>query len=244
MGDYKDLTGKQFGYWTVLGKSDNYGLNTQKEKSKRWRCKCKCGEERDVLERSLAIGASKSCGCLKSKMLSSQYKRNKYDLSGEYGVGYACNTGRQFLFDKDDYEKIKDIRWVEWDNKRYIGIRGYDPSQKDYVKMSWVVFGKRADHINHNTFDNRKENLRVATFSQNAANRGKQKNNKSGVIGVRKRGKMWQSYLRKDNILHIKSFSSFDEAVTDRLKMEAEYFREYAPQKHLFSKHGIKEIEG
>lgn len=243
MGNYKDLTGKQFGYWTVLGQSGFYVPKSSKCRIRKWSCRCICGRERDVLGNSLTSGTSKSCGCLKSKMLSSQYERNKYDLSGEYGVGYACNTGRQFLFDKDDYEKIKDIRWVEWDNKRYIGIRGYDPSQKDYVKMSWVVFGKRADHINHNTFDNRKENLRVATLSQNAANRGKQKNNKSGVIGVRKRGKMWQSYLRKDNILHIKSFSSFDEAVTDRLKMEAKYFREYAPQKHLFSKYGIKEIE-
>ena len=31
---------------------------------------------------------------------------NVYDLSGEYGIGYTAK-GEKFLFDKDDFEKIK-----------------------------------------------------------------------------------------------------------------------------------------
>lgn len=57
-----DLTGKQFGKWTVLeyvGKS-------------KWKCRCACGTEKEVYSQSLRNGTSTSCGCNKIHNLVGQ----------------------------------------------------------------------------------------------------------------------------------------------------------------------------
>jgi len=56
-GRHKDLTGQQFGSWTVLGKVDQRSKNG----SIRWRVKCACGEEKLLTTSTLNSGASKSC---------------------------------------------------------------------------------------------------------------------------------------------------------------------------------------
>ena|SRR3990167_6466166 len=53
-GRLKDLSGREFGAWTV----DSYAGES------RWNCHCKCGVERVVLGQRLVAGITKSCGCL------------------------------------------------------------------------------------------------------------------------------------------------------------------------------------
>lgn len=54
---FKDLTGQQFGEWTVL----SYVGNSI------WRCRCSCNEIKEVHSYSLRTGGSKSCGHTTSK---------------------------------------------------------------------------------------------------------------------------------------------------------------------------------
>jgi hypothetical protein len=87
------------------------------------------------------------------------------------------------------------------------------------------------DHINHNTFDNKKSNLRIATVSQNAMNRIKGVNNTSGetgVVWVRNRNN-WKAEIKlNDKMIYLGSYDSFEDAVKARKKAEEKYFGEYS----------------
>lgn len=58
--------------------------------------------------------------------------------------------------------------------------------------------GKVVDHVNGNKLDNRRDNLRVASVSQNSANVGKLSTNKSGLKGVVPHGERYRAYIHKD----------------------------------------------
>ena len=76
-------------------------------------------------------------------------------------------------------------------------------------------FGNKlhAEHENHDTLDNRDENLRVATRSQNNCNRRIQINNTSGFKGVSRNNKKWKAEIMKDReSLYLGTFSTPQEA--------------------------------
>jgi hypothetical protein len=62
-------------------------------------------------------------------------------------------------------------------------------------RMGYKNFTK-SDHINRNTLDNRRYNLRPATDSQSAYNRNKQKSNASGYIGVYWHKRRWHANIK------------------------------------------------
>lgn len=57
-----DMTGKEFGLWTVIKKAGNL-----KGGAATWIAKCKCGIEREVVGQFLRNGQSRSCGCESSR---------------------------------------------------------------------------------------------------------------------------------------------------------------------------------
>ncbi len=59
-----DLTGKTFGYLTVLEATDK-----RKRKDVVWRCICKCGKEVEIPAVMLLGGHTTSCGCLNVEIL-------------------------------------------------------------------------------------------------------------------------------------------------------------------------------
>lgn len=65
MGKLIDLTGQVFVGLTVIKRGEN-----NERGCPRWLCRCVCGTEKLVLGASLRKGDTKSCGCLKSKLLS------------------------------------------------------------------------------------------------------------------------------------------------------------------------------
>jgi hypothetical protein len=87
------------------------------------------------------------------------------------------------------------------------------------------------DHKNRDRLDNRWENLREATRSQQAQNGSKRSTNNSGVVGVsfdKSRGK-WVARLTLNGVfIYQKRFGTFEEACVARKSAEERFFGEYA----------------
>lgn len=103
--------------------------------------------------------------------------------------------GQVALVSAHRYEELNKFKWTAHWNKRlkkFYAVRGINLSGGRWglVRMHRQILGlergdkREGDHINHDTLDNRDENLRIATRSQNGCNRGAQINNKSGFKGV------------------------------------------------------------
>lgn len=76
MGKFIDLTGQQFGRWTVIEKG-------HKGTEWYWLCECSCPAHtrKEVIGSSLRAGRSKSCGCFKEES-DRKPKGNVIDLTG------------------------------------------------------------------------------------------------------------------------------------------------------------------
>ncbi len=108
---------------------------------------------------------------------------------------------------------------------------------KKYVYMHRLILGLSddsnfdVDHQNHNTSDNKKENLRICTHQENIMNSTLAQNNKSGFTGVRfdLNTNKWISNIAYNyKTIYLGSFSDFEDAVKARKEAEEKYFGEYA----------------
>ena len=229
-----DLTGQKFGRLTVIKRGEDR-VSPCGQKTVRWWCKCNCGNPDLVLvtSQNLRIGKTTSCGCFKLEKLHSNKKGNQYDLSGEYGIGYTSDN-REFYFDLEDYDKIKDYCWRINDNGYVISTVGDKNIRMHRIIMglsdndSNVIDHKYGDKTRN---DNRKYNLRNATTQENSRNHRIRTDNTSGVTGVYKyqRTQKWISYIHVNNKrIQLGTFSNFDDAVKARKDAEERYFGEWS----------------
>lgn len=142
---------------------------------------------------------------------------------------YLQNTIEIALVDDEDFVKLMGIGpWYLHKGQVVLHGRKGGRSIAHFILDAGC---NEIDHINHNTLDNQKSNLRVATRSQNCANRRKFKNNKSGYIGViwHKHIQRYQAYISKDKkITHLGSFDDPIKAAQVRDAKAKELFGEFA----------------
>jgi hypothetical protein len=150
--------------------------------------------------------------------------------------------GQVALVDDDDFDRLSKFKWHAWWNKHtrsFYARRGvYDSTtgQTRVIRMNREVLDARpdelVDHRNHDTLDNRKENLRPCNKSQNGANRrGLQSNNTSGYQGVTRyaRDGRWRAQLKINNkMLHLGYFSSKHEAARAYNEAAIKYHGDFA----------------
>lgn len=107
------------------------------------------------------------------------------------------------IIDAEDADKVLPYRWCL--RNKYAGryLRKGEPGYakpETHVYMHRVILacgdGQQPDHINRNPLDNRKDNLRCATPSQNCASRKRiSATNTSGYRGVSRNGGKWIAYI-------------------------------------------------
>jgi hypothetical protein len=97
-------------------------------------------------------------------------------------------------------------------------------------RLAWLIaFGEMPesiDHINGNTVDNRIENLRTVSQSENAQNLGISRRNSSGVLGVHWSisNNGWVAQIRVHNeIVHLGTFHKLADAASARARAERRF---------------------
>ncbi len=149
--------------------------------------------------------------------------------------------GHFALVDDEDYDYLSQWKWYAKFNKAtksFYAARSSitaNGSQKT-ILMHRVVMnisdsGMMADHKNHDTLNNCKLNLRIATSSQNCANRRRHISRASKYLGVcwHKQKNKWCAMIQKDyKNIHIGYFSDEIEAARARDKKAIELFGEFA----------------
>lgn len=84
--------------------------------------------------------------------------------------------GQVAIVDAADYEWLMQWKWAaRRDGRTFYALRHSDDNHRVIIKMHAQILppkpGFQADHINRNGIDNRRVNLRYATFSQQGINR-------------------------------------------------------------------------
>lgn len=109
-----------------------------------------------------------------------------------------ANSLEVCMIDDDNYTRLSKYKWF-LESRRVIR-RVYFAASHWSIPISHDVIGiydKIIDHINVNFLDNRRDNLRVATWLENSRNKRKYKtNNKYKGVCFHKRKNKFQAYIR------------------------------------------------
>lgn len=148
--------------------------------------------------------------------------------------------------DTEDVPKLKEYVWCInkcWNKKTnkepkwYAGTNGKCKADKSMLLHRFLMEnpkGKIVDHIDRDTLNCTKENLRICTQSQNKMNTNRYKTNISGRTGVMYVDKLvtpkWTAYIQVNyKRKHLGYFDTYEDAVKAREKAEEKHFGEFAP---------------
>jgi hypothetical protein len=172
------------------------------------------------------------------------YRRHKY---GYEFRRVHVGEDKYAIVDQKDFYRLNKLEWlVKEDFDSIYAVRFFRRPGKSSKLLSMHRFicnppaGLLIDHINCNGLDNRRDNLRPATHSQNNCNRPKRRNTTSRFVGVHfakkmnkwaaqikhKGGKQWLGYF--DN--EIDAAKAFDAAAK---KYHGEFARLNFPEPQI-----------
>ena len=246
MGKLIDLTGQRFGRLIVLHRGEKVKHN----ETVKWYCKCDCGNCCWVDGPELRKGETKSCGCLRIERLKEKKGQfvkdlNYYEIKNDMCYVYNDTQEKYCIIDVEDLPRIAMYHWRENSQGYWVAYARYS-GKNTTIQLHKLITntGKeiKIDHRNRKRNDCRKNNLRICTSTQNCQNITIRKNNRSGIIGVySKDDYKWEAYIQLNKKRKsLGYFNNKEDAIKARLEAEAIYYKEFAPQRHLFEQYGIE----
>ena len=144
----------------------------------------------------------------------------------------------EVLIDDADYDRVKDYTWGISKSRNIMYIK----TNRNTLALHRLIMNcpddKQVDHINHNTLDNRKENLRVCTHVENNRNKPKRSKLTSSIykgvhkeVIITKNGsytKFRPSIKYGGKVIHLGLFDSEIEAATIYNNAAIIYHKEFA----------------
>ena len=130
-------------------------------------------------------------------------------------------SDKEAIVDDWYYPRLMKYVWYVRGNRGL--VYAYTYRRGRITKMHNMIIKKKKgfqiDHINRNSLDNRKENLRYCTHSENQLNKNLSKNNTSGHKGVNwdKSHEKWVAILYKDGkTIKLGRFTNKEDAILAR----------------------------
>lgn len=148
--------------------------------------------------------------------------------------------GYKVQIDEEDYERVTSLKW--WVQIAHGNVYFYhkfwnpEKTHKHNVSLQRFLLGlqphdkRQGDHINGNTLDNRRSNLRICTIAENTRNMKRHKSNQTGFKGIqlnKKSGKYIARICVNLKQIHLGYFSTPEEAHTAYCEASKKYHGEY-----------------
>lgn len=144
----------------------------------------------------------------------------------------ALSQGKLTKVDDEDFDELNEYKW-------HLAVGGTGHISAGRRKNGKTIFmhrqitkcpdGLEVDHVNGDSLDNRRKNLRVCTHAENLRNRKVNHSNVSGYKGVRNNNGQWQAYITFNRkFIHLGNFDNKIEAAKAYNKASKVYFGEFA----------------
>lgn len=150
-------------------------------------------------------------------------------------MAIPLTQGLYALVDGKDYDWLMQRKWWAVKGGRsYYAVRQVGEKRKTIWMHREILNtpqGSFTDHINHNGLDNRKQNLRICTHSQNLRNQKLQQERTSKYKGVswQKNCTMWVAFIGyKGKKIYLGAFDNEIEAAKKYDQKAKELFGEFA----------------
>jgi hypothetical protein len=155
------------------------------------------------------------------------------------------NKNKFAIVDDDDFERLNQFHWFAWkrpNQEKWYAVRSADiklmtsTDRKMERHIMTAPEGFLIDHKNGDGLDNRKENLRIATYQQNSQNAKKHKITSSKYKGVSRFRNGWVAKITHNGErIHIGVYSAELPAAIAYDRKAREFFGEFTQPNFKYS---------